>query len=91
MLCISMSQHTMHSRYQTVVIKKESQKRALQVLLRQQKKVAHSLSLLGEYNEQSSVFAWKTVKALEQKISELNIDINELNKENNSKLHIDFD
>ena len=45
MLCISMSHHTMHSKYQTVVVKKESHKRALQVLLRQQKKVAHSFNV----------------------------------------------
>ena len=86
-----MSHHTMHSKYQSIVVKKDSHKRALQVLLRQQKKVAHSLSLLGEYNDNSSVFAWKTVKALEQKITDLNFDINELNKERNLKLNIEFD
>lgn len=63
-----------------IVVKKESRKRALQVLLRQQKKVAHSLSLLSGYNTTESTYAWKTVRALEKTISDANNELNDIKK-----------
>ena len=63
-----------HSRC-SISVSKQSHKKALQVLLRQQKKVAHSISLLDGYNTSTSTYAWKTVKALEKQITEMNIEI----------------
>lgn len=78
----------------SISVSKQSRKKALQVLLRQQKKVAHSISLLDGYNTPPSSYAWKTVKAIEKKISEMNIEIeNESIKlyTEHSKQLIDFE
>lgn len=78
MWCVSMSYHNVKPHHQTIVVRKESRKRALQVILRQQKKVANSISLLSGYNTSESNYAWKTVKAIEKKINEVENELNDM-------------
>ena len=71
------SQSPPHSNAPSVFLKKETHKKALQVLLRQQKKIAHSLSLWNGYTSSETSYAWKTVKLLETKITEVNSELEE--------------
>ena len=63
--------------YCAAVTNNQNRKKILQILLRQQKKIAHTLSIVDGYHTYESKYAWKTVKSLEKTIEDINISIHE--------------
>lgn len=61
----------------SAVTNNQSRKKILQILLRQQKKIAHTLSIVDGYHTYESKYAWKTVKSLEKTIEDINLTIHE--------------
>jgi hypothetical protein len=61
----------------SVVTNNNNRKKILQILLRQQKKIAHTLSIVDGYHTSESRYAWKTVKSLEKTITEINMSLHE--------------
>jgi len=61
----------------SVVTNNNNRKKILQILLRQQKKIAHTLSIVDGYHTNESRYAWKTVKSLEKTITEINMSLHE--------------
>ena len=51
----------------------------LQCILRQQKKIAHTLSLISGYHTSETIYAWKTVHSLEKTIEEYSSSLHEVN------------